>query len=81
MNHWGFWFESLILGLLVADGYKVLGLCIDKDAVVLLMGLRLLLMVCGQWSVDGGSGFVDSTDGQSSVIVCCWVSFKFFFFH
>ena len=73
MNHWGFWFESLILGLLVADGYKVLGLCTDVDAVV-------LFMVRGQWSVDGGSGFVDFTDGQSSVIVCRWVSFKFFFF-
>ena len=75
MNHWGFWFESLILGLLVADGYKVLGLCTDVnvDAVV-------LFMVRGQWSVDGGSGFVDFTDGQSSVIDCRWVSFKFFFF-
>ena len=63
LNHWGFWFESLILGLLVADGYKVLGLCTDANVVVLLMGLWLLLMVCGQWSVDGGSGFVDFTDG------------------
>ena len=69
LNHWGFWFESLILGLLVADGYKVLGLCtnvdadVDVNAVVLLMGLWLLLMVCGQWSMDGGSGFVDFTDG------------------
>ena len=33
----GFWFESLILGILVADGYKVLGLCTDADAVVLSM--------------------------------------------
>ena len=69
----------------MADGYKVLGLCTDVDAdvdaVVLLMGLWLLLMVCGQWSMDGGSGFVDFTDGQSSVIVYCWVSFKNFFFH
>ena len=59
----------MILGLLVANGYKVLGLCtnvdadVDVNAVVLLMGLWLLLMVCGQWSVDGGSGFVDFTDG------------------
>ena len=51
MNHWGFWFESLILGLLVVDGYKVLDLCTDADAVVLLMGLWLLLMVRGQWTV------------------------------
>ena len=61
----------------MADGYKVLGLCtyadVDVDAVV-------LFMVRGQWSVDGGSGFVDFTDGQSSVIDCRWVSFKFFFF-
>ena len=63
MNHWGFWFESLILGLLVVDGYKVLDLCTDADAVVLLMGLWLLLMVCGQWSVDGSSRFVDFIDG------------------
>ena len=63
MNHWGFWFESLILGLLVVDGYKVLDLCTDADAVVLLMGLWLLLMVRGQWSVDGSSRFVDFIDG------------------
>ena len=35
----------------MVDGYKVLGLCIDADAdvdaVVLLMGLWLLLMVRG----------------------------------
>ena len=84
MNYWGFWFESLILGLLVVDGYKVLGLCIDADAdvnaIVLLMGLWLLLMVYGQWSVDGGSGFVDFTDDQLFVIVCRWVSFNFFFY-
>ena len=73
MNHWGFWFESLILGLLVADGYKVLGLCTNVNAVV-------LFMVRGQWSMDSGSGFVDFIDGQSSVIVCHWVSFKNFFF-
>ncbi|KAL0005762.1 hypothetical protein SO802_013323 [Lithocarpus litseifolius] len=51
-----------------SDGYKVLGLCTDADAdvdaVVLLMGLWLLLMVCGQWSMDDGSRFVDFTDGQ-----------------
>ena len=51
----------------MADGYKVLGLCIDVnadvDAVVLLMGLWLLLMVRGHWSMNGGSGFVDFTDG------------------
>ena len=68
----------------MADGYKILGLCIDADAdvdaVVLLMGLWLLLMVRGQWSMDGSYGFMDFTDGQSSVIVCCWVSFFFFFF-
>ena len=62
--------------------YKVLGLCTDVDAdvdvVVLLMGLWLLLMVRGQWSMDDGSGFVDFTNGQSSVIVCRWVSFNFF---
>ena len=63
MNHWGFWFESLILGLLVVDGYKVLDLCTDADAVVLLMGLWLLLMVRGQWSVDSSSRFVDFIDG------------------
>ena len=84
LNQWGFWFESLILVLLVADGYKVLGLCTDVDAdvdaVVLLMGLWLLLMVRGLWSVDGGSGFVDFTDGQSSVIVYRWVSFFFYLF-
>ena len=61
----------------MADGYKVLGLCtyadVDVDAVV-------LFMVRGQWSVDSGSRFVDFTDGQSSVIDCRWVSFKFFFF-
>ena len=66
----------------MADGYKVLGLCTDADAdvdaVVLLMGLWLLLMVRGQWSMDDGSGFVDFTNGQSSVIVCRWVSFNFF---
>ena len=66
----------------MADGYKVLGLCTDADAdvdaVVLLMGLWLLLMVRGQWSMDSGSGFVDFTNGQSSVIVCRWVSFNFF---
>ena len=64
----------------MADGYDVLGLCTDADAdvdaVVLLMGLWLLLMVRGQWSMDSGSGFVDFIDGQSSVIVCHWVSFK-----
>ena len=66
----------MILGLLVADGYKVLGLCtnvdadVDVNAVVLLMGLWLLLMVRGQWPVDGGSRLVDFTDGQSSVIFC-----------
>ena len=43
------------------------------------MGLWLLLMVRGQWSMDGGSGFVDFIDGQSLVIVCHWVSFNFFF--
>ena len=63
----------------MADGYKVLGLCIDVnadvDAVVLLMGLWLLLMVRGHWSMNGGSGFVDFTDGQLLVIVCRWVSF------
>ena len=63
----------------MADGYKFLGLCIDVnadvDAIVLLMGLWLLLMVRGHWSMDGGSGFVDFTDGQLSVIVCRWVSF------
>ena len=67
----------------MADGYKVLGLCTDADAdvdvdvnaVVLLMGLWLLLMVCGQWFVDGGYGLLDFTDGQLSVIVCRWVSF------
>ena len=62
------------MGLLVVDGYKVLSLCTDADAdvdaVILLMGLWLLLMVRGQWSVDSGSGFVDFTDGQSSVIIC-----------
>ena len=47
----------------MADGYKVLGLCIDANVVVLLMGLWLLLMVCGQWSVDGSSRFVDFIDG------------------
>ena len=47
----------------MADGYKVLGLCTDANVVVLLMGLWLLLMVCGQWFVDGGSRFVDFTDG------------------
>ena len=61
----------------MADGYKVLGLCtyanVDVDVVV-------LFMVRGQWSVDGGSRFVDFTDGQSSAIDCRWVSFKFFFF-
>ena len=61
----------------MADGYKVLGLCTDADVDV---DAVVLLMVRGQWSVDGGSGFVDFTDGQSSVIVCRWVSFKFFFF-
>ena len=61
LNHWGFWFESVILGLLVADGYKVLGLCIDVDVDV---DAVVLFMVRGQWSVDGGSGFVDFTDGQ-----------------
>ena len=58
MNHWGFWFESLILGLLVVDGYKVLDLCTDADVVVLLMGLWLLLMVCavsGLWMIILGS--------------------------
>ena len=30
------------------------------------MGLWLLLMVRGQWSMDGGSRFVHFTDGQSS---------------
>ena len=63
----------------MADGYKVLGLCIDADVIVLLMGLWLLLMVRGQWFVDGGFGFMDFADGQSSVIVCHWVSFNFFF--
>ena len=48
LNHWGFWFESLILGLLVADGYKVLGLCTNVNAVV-------LFMVRGQWTVVLGS--------------------------
>ena len=61
----------------MADGYKVLGLCTDADVNV---DAVVLFMVCGQWSVDGGSGFVDFTDGQSSVIDCRWVSFKFFFF-
>ena len=68
----------------MADGYKVLRLCTNAnanvDAIVLLMGLWLLLMVCGQCSMNGGSGFIDFTDGQSSVIVCHWVSFNFFFF-
>ena len=67
----------------MADGYKVLRLCTNAnanvDAIVLLMGLWLLLMVCGQCSTNGGSGFIDFTDGQSSVIVCRWVSFNFFF--
>ena len=44
------------------------------------MGLWLLLMVRGHWSMNGGSGFVDFTDGQLLVIVCRWVSFKKFFF-
>ena len=61
----------------MADGYKVLGLCTDADVNV---DAVVLFMVRGQWSVDGGSGFVDFTDGQSSVIDCRWVSFKFFFF-
>ena len=47
----------------MADGYKVLGLCTDADIVVLLMGMWLLLMVRGQWPVDGGSRLVDFTDG------------------
>ena len=67
----------------MVDGYKVLHLCTNADAnvdaIVLLMGLWLLLMVCGQCSTNGGSGFIDFTDGQSSVIVCRWVSFNFFF--
>ena len=61
----------------MADGYKVLGLCTNADADV---DAVVLFMVCGQWFVDGGSRFVDFTEGQSSVIVCRWVSFKFFFF-
>ena len=61
----------------MADGYKVLGLCTDADVNV---DAVVLFMVRGQWSVDGGSGFVDFTDGQSSVIDCRWVSLKFFFF-
>ena len=58
----------------MVECYKVLGLCTDVDAdvdvVVLLMGLWLLLMVRGQWPVDGGSRLVDFTNGQSSVIFC-----------
>ena len=50
----------------MADDYKVLGLCtdadVDVDVVVLLMGLWLLLMVRGHWSMNGGSGFVDFTE-------------------
>ena len=61
----------------MADGYKVLGLCTNADADV---DAVVLFMVCDQWFVDGGSRFVDFTEGQSSVIVCRWVSFKFFFF-
>ena len=61
----------------MADGYKVLGLCTNADADV---DAVVLFMVCGQWFVDGGSRFVDFTDGQSSVIFIGFHSSFYFVF-